>query len=78
MTGKDRIMTDTTRGAFSLRLPPELHHDLRLLRALTGQSANALIVRALQEYMEREGHEAITRGINDQLSGQVRRGVTSG
>jgi predicted DNA-binding protein len=55
----------TKNQALTLRLPPELHEQLRTLSFLTRRSINDLASSALSRWMETSGHdlmvEAATR-----------------
>jgi predicted DNA-binding protein len=45
--------------ALTLRLPPELHEQLRTLSYLTRRSINDLATEALSAWMEKGGHELL-------------------
>jgi hypothetical protein len=51
--------------ALTVRLSPELHHELKLYKRFTGNPVNGLVVRLLQEYLEGEGHREITAAMTE-------------
>lgn len=57
------MATDRDVHAFSVRIPRDLHEDLRLHRAMTGVSANELVLALLTDYMDGPGRERISRGM---------------
>jgi hypothetical protein len=46
-----------------VRMPPDMHQDLRMLALFTGQSVNEIIVGLVGEYLAGEGRELIERGM---------------
>jgi predicted DNA-binding protein len=51
------------RKAIPLRLPPELHQDLRMLALFTGQSVNEIVTGLISDFMAANGRELIERGM---------------
>lgn len=52
---------DKDMKALTLRLSPEMARQLQIHRALTGESVNALATRLLEDYIQGEGREAMTK-----------------
>jgi hypothetical protein len=46
-----------------LRLPPDMHQDLRMLALFTGRSVNDIITSLVAEYLDGPGRELIERGM---------------
>ncbi|GAA5040120.1 DNA-binding protein [Actinopolymorpha pittospori] len=45
------------RQSFNLRLPPELHEQLRIHSFLTGTPINETLTKVVTAWMEGEGHQ---------------------
>lgn len=48
-----------------LRLPRQMHLELKLLATFTGQSANAIVTRLIAEHLAGPGREVIERGMTE-------------
>jgi hypothetical protein len=62
----DRPTTTATRKerkALLLRLPPDMHLDLRMLALFTDQSVNEIITSLVGDYLGGPGRELIERGM---------------
>jgi predicted DNA-binding protein len=55
-----------------LRLPPELHQDLRMLALFTGRSVNEIVTGLVSDYMAGEGRILIERGMTERAKGNYR------
>jgi hypothetical protein len=53
----------TERKAMPVRLPPDMHQDLRMLALFTGQSVNEIITGLVGDYLAGPGRELIERGM---------------
>jgi hypothetical protein len=64
----ERIATTTTargteRKAMPVRLPPDMHQDLRMLALFSGRSVNDIITGLVGDYLAGPGREVIERGM---------------
>lgn len=46
-----------------VRLPPDMHQDLRMLALFTGRSVNEIITSLIGDYLAGPGREEIARGM---------------
>jgi len=53
----------TERKAMPVRLPPDMHQDLRMLALFTGRSVNDIITGLVGDYLAGPGREVIERGM---------------
>jgi hypothetical protein len=53
----------TERKAMPVRLPPDMHQDLRMLALFTGRSVNDIITGLVGDYLAGPGRELIERGM---------------
>jgi predicted DNA-binding protein len=51
------------RKAMPVRLPPDMHQDLRMLALFTGRSVNEIITGLIGDYLAGPGREEIERGM---------------
>lgn len=55
----------TERNVLTVRLPAELHDDLRAYKLFAGESINDLVVRLISEFLAGPGREQIARGMTE-------------
>jgi hypothetical protein len=53
----------TERKAMPVRLPPDMHQDLRMLALFTGRSVNEIITGLVGDYLAGPGRELIEQGM---------------
>ncbi len=53
----------TERKAMPVRMPPDMHQDLRMLALFTGKSVNDIITGLVGDYLAGPGRELIERGM---------------
>ena len=59
-------MADTTgRAVLTIRLPSDLHEQLRAYKFFAGRSINDLAVDLIREFLEGPGREEISRGMTE-------------
>ncbi len=55
----------TKRNVLTVRIPAELHEELRTYGFFTHQSINDVVVDLIRDYLEGAGREEIARGMTD-------------
>lgn len=48
-----------------VRLPPDMHQDLRMLALFTGRSVNDIITELVSDHLAGRGRELIERGMTE-------------
>jgi hypothetical protein len=59
----DNSARGTERKAMPVRMPPDMHQDLRMLALFTGKSVNEIIVGLVGDYLAGPGRELIESGM---------------
>jgi hypothetical protein len=55
----------TERGVLTIRLPAELHEELRTYKFFTGRSINEVAVELIRDFLDGPGREEIARGMTE-------------
>jgi predicted DNA-binding protein len=63
MSNKITTAGGTERKTIPVRLPPEMHQEIKLLAAFTGRSINDIITELVRAYLAGPGREAIEEGM---------------
>ena len=57
--------TTTGRGMLTVRLPNDLHEELRAYKYFTGRSINDLVVDLIRQFLDGPGRDGISRGMTE-------------
>jgi predicted DNA-binding protein len=63
MPNKITTAGGTERKTIPVRLPPEMHQELKLLALFTGRSVNDIITELVRAHLAGPGREAIEEGM---------------
>jgi hypothetical protein len=55
----------TDRKTFLVRLPAEMHKDLKTYAFFTGTSVNEVVVKLISEHLDGPGRQVIERALTD-------------
>lgn len=69
--GRPPVLGD--HQVFTLRLPTELHRELRLLATVQGESLNDLLVRMIREWWKKHPERKSIQGFAGRQSGKEQR-----
>ena len=58
-----RTREATERNVLTVRLPAELHDELRTYKFFTGRSINDVAVELIRDFLNGQGREEIARGM---------------
>lgn len=61
--------TTTGRGVLTVRLPADLHEQLRAYKYFTGRPINDLAVELIRGYLAGPGREEIRHGMTERAKG---------
>ena len=56
---------ETERKAMPIRMPPDMHQDLRMLALFTGKSVNEIVLGLIGDYLAGTGRELIESGMTN-------------
>jgi HicB-like protein involved in pilus formation len=63
MANKIKTAGGTERKSIPVRLPPEMHQEIKLLALFTGRSVNDIITELIRAHLAGPGREAIEEGM---------------
>lgn len=68
------MLSMSERGVLTIRVPPELHEQLRTYKYFAGRPINDVVTALIREFLDGPGREEITRGMTEQAKSMY--GVT--